>query len=52
MRVTVVSGSTAHVATVVPLSVANGRLRGRDVEHDIERTLPLRAISEVAGLPS
>ena len=52
VRVTVVSGSTAHVATVVPLSVANGRLRGRDVEHDIERTLPLRAISEVAGLPS
>ena len=52
VRVTVVSGTQTHRATIVPLSVANGRLRGRDVDHDLERTLPLRAITEIAGLPS
>ena len=50
VRVTVVSGSQTHHATLVPLAVSNGRLRGRDIERDLERTLPLRAITEVAGL--
>ena len=52
IRVTVTSGSQVHHATLVPLSVSNGRLRGRDLERDLERTLPLRAITEVAGLQS
>lgn len=50
VRVTVVSGTQTHHATLVPLAVSNGRLRGRDIERDLERTLPLRAITEVAGL--
>lgn len=50
VRVTVASGTQVQHATLVPLSVSNGRLRGRDLERDLERTLPLRAIVEVAGL--
>lgn len=50
VRVTVASGTRVDHATLVPLAVSNGRLRGRDIERDLERTLPLRAITEVAGL--
>lgn len=50
LKVTVLSASQTHETTIVPLSIMNGRLRGRDVEHDLERTLPLRAIAEIAGL--
>ena len=35
---------------LVPLAVANGRLRARDAGRDVERTLPLSAITKVAGL--
>ncbi|HIY65712.1 MAG TPA: helicase-associated domain-containing protein [Candidatus Agrococcus pullicola] len=50
LRVTVESGAQIHHTTIVPLSIRNGRLRGRDIERDLERTLPLRAITEIAGL--
>ncbi|WAC66533.1 hypothetical protein OVA14_01730 [Agrococcus sp. SL85] len=50
MRLTVVLSAEPVDVELVPLAVANGRLRARDAQRDVERTLPLSAITRVAGL--
>lgn len=50
VRLTVTTGSAPIDVELVPLAVANGRLRARDANRDVERTLPLSAITRVAGL--
>lgn len=50
VRLTVATSSEPVDVELVPLAVANGRLRARDANRDIERTLPLSAITKVAGL--
>ncbi|SDS32686.1 helicase-associated domain-containing protein [Agrococcus carbonis] len=50
VRLTVATGDEPVDVELVPLAVANGRLRARDARRDIERTLPLSAITKVAGL--
>ncbi|WP_405215978.1 helicase-associated domain-containing protein [Agrococcus sp. Ld7] len=50
VRLTVSTASDPVDVELVPLAVANGRLRARDANRDVERTLPLSAITKVAGL--
>lgn len=50
VRLTVVLSAEPVDVELVPLAVANGRLRARDAQRDVERTLPLSAITRVAGL--
>ena len=50
VRLTVTTATEPVDVELVPLAVANGRLRARDANRDIERTLPLSAITKVAGL--
>ncbi|WP_347754342.1 helicase-associated domain-containing protein [Agrococcus sp. ProA11] len=50
VRLTVSTATDPVDVELVPLAVANGRLRARDANRDIERTLPLSAITKVAGL--
>ncbi|GEK79763.1 helicase-associated domain-containing protein [Agrococcus baldri] len=50
VRLTVTTASDPVDIELVPLAVANGRLRARDANRDVERTLPLSAITKVAGL--
>ncbi|QUW19862.1 helicase-associated domain-containing protein [Agrococcus sp. Marseille-Q4369] len=50
VRLTVTTSSEPVDVELVPLAVANGRLRARDANRDVERTLPLSAITKVAGL--
>ncbi|WP_206448440.1 helicase-associated domain-containing protein [Agrococcus sp. KRD186] len=50
VRLTVTTATDPVDIELVPLAVANGRLRARDANRDIERTLPLSAITKVAGL--
>lgn len=50
VRLTVTTASDPVDVELVPLAVANGRLRARDARRDVERTLPLSAITRVAGL--
>lgn len=50
VRLTVTTASDPVDVELVPLAVANGRLRARDANRDVERTLPLSAITKVAGL--
>lgn len=50
VRLTVTTATDPVDVELVPLAVANGRLRARDANRDIERTLPLSAITKVAGL--
>lgn len=50
VRLTVATSAEPVDVELVPLAVANGRLRARDANRDIERTLPLSAITKVAGL--
>lgn len=50
VRLTVRTATDPVDVELVPLAVANGRLRARDANRDIERTLPLSAITKVAGL--
>ncbi|MGM1028309.1 MAG: helicase-associated domain-containing protein [Actinomycetota bacterium] len=50
VRLTVTTSGDPVDIELVPLAVANGRLRARDANRDVERTLPLSAITKVAGL--
>jgi hypothetical protein len=50
VRLTVTTTGEPVDVELVPLAVANGRLRARDANRDVERTLPLSAITKVAGL--
>ncbi|MCR8670774.1 hypothetical protein NWP09_06400, partial [Agrococcus sp. HG114] len=50
VRLTVTTSAEPVDIELVPLAVANGRLRARDANRDVERTLPLSAITRVAGL--
>ncbi|WP_413316709.1 helicase-associated domain-containing protein [Agrococcus sp. 1P02AA] len=50
VRLTVTTAADPVDIELVPLAVANGRLRARDANRDVERTLPLSAITKVAGL--
>ncbi|ROR66207.1 helicase-associated domain-containing protein [Agrococcus jenensis] len=50
VRLTVITSGDPADIELVPLAVANGRLRARDAGRDVERTLPLSAITKVAGL--
>ncbi|MCH1884355.1 helicase-associated domain-containing protein [Agrococcus sp. ARC_14] len=50
VRLTVTTATDPVDIELVPLAVANGRLRARDANRDVERTLPLSAITKVAGL--
>ncbi|MFA4840849.1 MAG: helicase-associated domain-containing protein, partial [Agrococcus sp.] len=50
VRLTVTTSGEPVDIELVPLAVANGRLRARDPNRDVERTLPLSAITKVAGL--
>lgn len=50
VRLTVSTATDPVDVELVPLAVANGRLRARDARRDVERTLPLSAITRVAGL--
>ncbi|WP_404311805.1 helicase-associated domain-containing protein [Agrococcus terreus] len=50
VRLTVTTSADPVDVELVPLAVANGRLRARDAARDVERTLPLSAITRVAGL--
>ncbi|MGC5077758.1 helicase-associated domain-containing protein [Agrococcus sp. DT81.2] len=50
VRLTVTTSGEPVDIELIPLAVANGRLRARDANRDVERTLPLSAITKVAGL--
>ncbi len=50
VRLTVTTSGDPVDIELIPLAVANGRLRARDAGRDVERTLPLSAITKVAGL--
>ena len=50
VRLTVTTSGEPVDVELVPLAVANGRLRARDPHRDVERTLPLSAITKAAGL--
>ena len=50
VRLTLMTATDPVDIELVPLAVANGRLRARDANRDVERTLPLSAITKVAGL--
>ncbi len=47
MHVRVAVGTDERALRVMPLGVANGRLRARDLDSDVERTLPISAITYV-----
>lgn len=44
-------GGEERELSLLPLGVANGRLRARDLGSDVERTLPVAAITHLAGVP-
>ncbi|WP_343918384.1 helicase-associated domain-containing protein, partial [Agrococcus citreus] len=50
VRLTLTTSGEPVDIELIPLAVANGRLRARDANRDVERTLPLSAITKVAGL--
>lgn len=50
LRVEVAVGSDTTELDLVPISVSGARLRARDLEAEVERTVPLRAIVAVDGL--
>lgn len=51
VQVRVSVGAEERELALLPLGVANGRLRARDTASDVERTLPIAAITHVAGAP-
>lgn len=50
LRVTVEARGATATFHLVPLSVANGRLRALDQQSDLERTLPVEAITQITEL--
>lgn len=51
VQVRVEVGGEERELSLLPLGVANGRLRARDLGSDVERTLPVTAITHLAGVP-
>ncbi|QCR19889.1 helicase-associated domain-containing protein [Agrococcus sp. SGAir0287] len=51
VQVRVAVGDEERELSLLPLGVANGRLRARDLASDVERTLPVTAITHLAGVP-
>lgn len=50
VQVRVTIGDEERELALLPLGVAHGRLRARDATSDVERTLPLDAITHLAGV--
>ncbi|MFC7432480.1 MULTISPECIES: helicase-associated domain-containing protein [unclassified Agrococcus] len=51
VQVRVDVGGEERELALLPLGVANGRLRARDLASDVERTLPVTAITHLTGVP-
>lgn len=51
VQVRIEVGGEERELSLLPLGVANGRLRARDLGSDVERTLPVTAITHLAGVP-
>lgn len=51
VQVRVEVGGEERELALLPLGVANGRLRARDLASDVERTLPVAAITHLTGVP-
>ncbi|GAA2174063.1 hypothetical protein GCM10009846_18550 [Agrococcus versicolor] len=51
VQVRIEMGGEERELALLPLGVANGRLRARDLTSDVERTLPVTAITHLTGVP-